>query len=283
MMSLELGILTPHSPRICHEEMVADFQREMVDGMKVVGKQITDMKPDAIVLVSCHWQSSFIHFVDATPVHRGVLTAFECPELISDVPYEHPGDPVLAHQFVVEGEKAGLKVYEVNDPTYVWDYGTVVPLRYLVPNGDIPIIDLSITWAANIEETYIWGQQIGKVIRESDKRIIFASSGALAHNLVRGPENMPTRSEQILDNQFVDYLKKGDYQSAYDMLPQYSKVAGVESGGRHLAMLLGVLGEEGFKGNYHGYGQSSGSGNVIMTFDMKNSHEEKNLDSIESV
>jgi 3,4-dihydroxyphenylacetate 2,3-dioxygenase len=250
---------------MCHEDQTPEFQKELVEGMQSVARVIESIKPDAIVLVSCHWLSSFHHFVDATPMHKGVLTAFECPELISDVHYQYPGDEQLASQLVEAGQKVGLPVVKVNDPTYVWDYGTVVPLRYLVPNGDIPIIDLSVCWAANLDETYFWGQQIGEVLRESDKRVVFVSSGALSHNLVRGPEKMPTISEQALDQKFLEYLNKNDLPSAWNMLPQYARAACVESGGRHLAMLLGVL-EGNYQSNYYGYGQSSGSANVVMTF-----------------
>ncbi len=242
-MALELGMLVPHTPRMCHEEHAPEFQKELIQGMHEVARVIESVQPDAIVLVSCHWLSSFHHFVDATPEHKGVLTAFECPELISDVPYHHLGDSQLAGQLVEAGQKAGIPVVKVDDSTYVWDYGTVVPLRYLVPKGNIPIVDLSVTWAASLEETYFWGQEIGKVLRESDKRVMFVSSGALAHNLLRGPHLMPTLAEQALDNQFLEYLKGNDLESARNMLPQYAKAAGVESGGRHLAMLLGVLAE----------------------------------------
>ncbi|MDQ1005287.1 hypothetical protein QFZ28_005865 [Neobacillus niacini] len=56
----------------------------------------------------------------------------------------------------------------------------------------------SVTLAANLEETYEWGQAIAKVLREMDKKVIFVSSGALAHNLVGGRHNMPTLSEHAL-------------------------------------------------------------------------------------
>lgn len=264
-MALEMGVLTPHVPRICHEDKVPNFQKDMVKGMKKVSGKIYDVKAEAIVLVSCHWPSTFHHFVDGTPRHKGVLTAIECPEMISDVSYDYPGDEELAKQLVEAGQEAGLSIINVNDPTYIWDYGTVVPLRYLVPNEDIPVVNLSVTLAANLEETYQWGQQISKALNQSDKRIVFVSSGALSHNLVRGPEKMPTRSEQALDNQFIHYLETSNFTSAYDMLPQYAKAAGVESGGRHLSMLLGVLQGE-YATEYFGYAQSSGSGNVVMTF-----------------
>jgi len=270
-MTLELGILTPHTPRMCHEDQAPEFLNEIVEGMHQVAKVIEEAKPDVLVMISCHWLSSFKHFVDVTPEHRGILTAFECPELISDVPYYYPGDTELASQLVAAGIETGLPVIAVDDPTYVWDYGTIVPLRYLVPKEDIPVIDLSVTWAASLEETYAWGQQIGKVLRESDKHVMFISSGALSHNLVRGPEAMPSLSEQALDRQFLEYLQNNDLSSARNMLSQYARNAGVESGGRHLAALLGVL-EESKKSNYYGYGQSSGSGNVLMTFEPQHSN-----------
>lgn len=264
-MSLEMGMIVTHVPRICHEDQVADFQKHLTAALHKVSDMMFEVKPEVLVQVSCHFPSTFHHYVDATAVHKGLLTAIECPDMVADVPYNYPGDKELANRIVEAAQKAGLPVIAFDDPSYVWDYGTLVPLRYLVPKENVPIIDLSVTLAASLEETYQFGQIIGKVLRESNKRAVFVSSGALSHNLVRGPDKMPTVSEQALDNQFINYLLNGEYALAKEMLPQYSKIAGVESGGRHLAMLLGVLQDE-FKAQFHGYGQSSGSGNAVMTF-----------------
>ena len=95
---------------------------------------------------------------------------------------------------------------------FVWDYGTLVPLRYLVPNEDIPVINLSVTLAASIEETYKWGQTIAKVLRETEKKVVFVASGALSHNLVRGRHNNPTTAEHALDKQFVELVMNKDFQ-----------------------------------------------------------------------
>ncbi|TBL79369.1 extradiol ring-cleavage dioxygenase [Paenibacillus thalictri] len=265
-MSLEMTLLAAHVPSICHEEKAPDFQSELVKGLKLMRDRIQEMQTEVVVLMSCHFPATFHHYVDATPQHHGVLTAVECPDLIADVPYNYPGDQPLAKQLVEAGKQAGIPVLEFNDPTYMWDYGTVVPLRYLVPKEDIPIISLSVCWASSLEESYQWGVQIGKVLRESNKRTVFVSSGALSHNLVRGRENMPTLSERALDNQFLDYIMKGDYEPAREMLNQYARIAGVESGGRHLAALLGVLGVSPQQAEFWGYGQSSGSANAIISF-----------------
>jgi 3,4-dihydroxyphenylacetate 2,3-dioxygenase len=265
-MTIELSMLVPHVPSICHEDQVPDFQQKMVDSMKKVAKDIEKIRPDAIVLVSCHWPSTFFHYVDGTPVHKGILTAIEAPDLIKDVPYSYPGDEYLANELVSAGKAVGLPVQCVNDPYYVWDYGSVVPLRYLVPNEDIPVVNLSVTLAASIEETYDWGNAIAKVLRESDKKIVFVSSGALSHNLVRGRHNTPTLAEHALDKQFIEFVMKNDFSSALGMLPEYARMAKVESGGRHLAMLFSML-EPDCRPIYLADGQSSGSWNALIVFE----------------
>lgn len=267
-MAIELGVITPHVPRIVHEDQVPEFQKGMVAGMKQVQGIIESMKPDVIVEISCHWPSTFDHFVDVTPRHKGILTSLEAPDMVADVPYDYPGDEELGMKLVEAAQKAGLRVLAVNNPTYVWDYGTLVPLRYLVPKEDIPIIALSVTWAANLEESYQWGQVIAKVLEESGKKAVFVASGAMSHNLGRSPDQMPSRSEMAMNEEFTKYLNKCDFASAWDMLPQYSKAAGVESGGRHLAVFLGAH-EGEYTSQYFGEGQSSGSWNVVMTFEKK--------------
>jgi 3,4-dihydroxyphenylacetate 2,3-dioxygenase len=265
-MSIELSMIVPHVPSICHEENAPDFQKGIVDGLKQVSKQIVDINPDVIVLISCHWPTTFDHYVDCNPVHKGTLTAQEAANLISDVPYNYPGDEELAKQFVQAGKAAGIPVEGVNDPTFEWDYGTLVPLRYLVPNEDIPVINLSVTLCANLEETYKWGQVIVNVLKESNKKAVFVASGALAHNLVRGRHHLPTLSEHALNKEFVDLVMKKDYETAHKMLPQFSSMAKVEAGGRHLAMLFAFLNEDDTP-VYYADAQSSGSWNPLITFE----------------
>ena len=50
-MSIELSMLAPHVPSLCHEDQVPDFQQSIVAGFKEVAKEISQIKPDVIVLV----------------------------------------------------------------------------------------------------------------------------------------------------------------------------------------------------------------------------------------
>ena len=116
----------------------------------------------------------------------------------------------------------------VNDPFFVWDYGTVVPLRYLTPSAKIPVVNLSVTLALVLKKRINLGNDC-QSLKESDKRYVFIASGALSHNLVRGRHNLPTVSEHALDKEFVKLIQNKDYQGAYKMLPEYARMAKVES------------------------------------------------------
>lgn len=268
-MSLELALLSSHAPSLLYEDKVPDFQLSIVDAFHQQRAKIKALKPDVLVLISSHFLTNWNHYVDATPFHKGFLTAREHPDMIANIPFDYPGDEELANELAEAGKQAGIPVVSFNEPTYIWDYGTLVPLRYYIPDGDIPVIDLSCNMSASLEETYRWGQQIGKVLRASKKRTVFASSGALSHHLTRGRSNMPTISEKALDDRFIQLLVEGNYVNAWEMLPQFSVAADVESGGRHVAALLGVLGQDEFHASYLGYAQSSGSGNPHFFFELK--------------
>jgi 3,4-dihydroxyphenylacetate 2,3-dioxygenase len=134
-----------------------------------------------------------------------------------------------------------------------------------VPNENIPVINISVTLCAGLEEFYQLGKEIAKVLQKSDKKAVFVASGALSHNLVRGRHNMPTLSEHALNKEFVDLLLNKNYKSAYQMMPQFSKMAKVEGGGLHLSMLLGIVDDDSTP-VYYTDGQSSGSWNPIITF-----------------
>ncbi len=263
-MGIELGIITTHIPHICFEDKVKEYHKPLVAAMHEAADVLASVNPDVVILSSCHWISTFHHYVNVSPRHKGILTALECPDLLRDVPYDFFGDEELAKQLVEAGQKAGLSVRPVDEPTYSWDYGAVVPLRYLLEKKNVPVIDLSLAWASNLEETRQWGNIISEVVEKSNRKAVFVASTALAHNLVRGTEKWPTVMEQALDREFCKFITEGDFATVLEMLPSYARAAGVEGGGRSLAMLLGIL-QGKYKGVLHGYGPSSGSGNGVVT------------------
>lgn len=266
--------LSCHTPRLCNHEAAfggklahPDFQ-PLREGLIAQGRDVAQAGLDVVVLNSCHLISTFPTVADGTPRHRGILTAQEAPELIRGVEYDFPGDYELASAIVERARAAGHLTTLANDPHYPLDYGTVMPMVcYLDRAQRIPVVPISVCLMSDLEECFRWGEQIAAAVRELDRRAAFVASGAVSHKLVRAPERWPAPEDQELDHRFARLLADGEYAKLRAWLPEFAEAAEAEMGGRHLAMMLGVIMGSGgrFSATIHAYGPSSGSGNYVIT------------------
>jgi 3,4-dihydroxyphenylacetate 2,3-dioxygenase len=197
-----------------------------------------------------------------------VLTAQEAPDLIRGVAYDYPGDYELAAALIGRGRAQGHQCVLANDVHYPLDYGTVMPMVcYLDRAQRLPLVPVSVCLANDLAECFAWGRYLAQVARETPKRVGFVASGSLSHKLVRGPERWPAPDDQERDHRFARLLEAGDYEGLWQWLPEFARTVEAEMGGRHLAMMLGVLIESGarFEARVQGYGPSSGSGNYAIS------------------
>lgn len=266
MGEIVLGMSVAHTPRIAYPEKAGPVFQELIGAMRRAGETLRATKPDAVVLASSHWVTSFNLYTDSSPRHRGTLTAMECPDLLRAIPYDFAGDSELASAIAERGRKDGLPVIACAEPTYVLDYGTVIALRYLIADSGIPVVPVSSCLASSVDESAAFGQAIRAAALASKKRVVVISSAAFAHNLVRGPEKWPTPEEQAIDKHMISLLLPGgQLATAKALLPGFASRAKYEMGGRPLATLLGAMTDD-YRGELYGYGPSSGSGNPVIVF-----------------
>jgi 3,4-dihydroxyphenylacetate 2,3-dioxygenase len=263
---IAVGICAAHSPRIAFEERAGAVWHDLITAMHRAADALREHKPDVAVIVSAHWVTSFNIYVEASPRHKGVLTAMECPDLLRAIPYDFPGDPQLANAIVAEGKSAGLPVIGIDEPTYVEDYGTIICLKYLTPNWDLPIVSLPVCLMSTLDECNQLGAAVRAAVEKTGRRAAIISSSAFAHNLVRGPETWPKPEERAVDDHLIELMTQGRLDTARALLPTFAHQAQYEMGGRCIATLLGAL-ADGWKGTLYGYGPSSGSGNPVIIFD----------------
>jgi 3,4-dihydroxyphenylacetate 2,3-dioxygenase len=265
--TISMGLAVAHSPRIAFPDKIGATWADLVAAMRQAGDALRANKPDAVVLVSTHWVTSFNIYADAAPHHKGVLTAQECPDLLRAIPYDFPGDAALADAIVAEGKALKLPAISFHEPTHMLDYGTVIPMSYLVPEANMPCVPIPVCLMSDVGECLKLGGAIRTAIEKSGKRVAVISSSAFAHNLVRGPETWPTEEEQGLDRHFIGLLS--DHRTAATaraIFTSFANRAKYEMGGRAIATLMGALGD-GFDGRLLGYGPSSGSGNPVIVFE----------------
>ena len=161
MSRADLFFISHGAPSIALEE--DDFTRAVHD----FGQTLDGVA--AMVVVSAHWQSRGLRVnAVARPEPIYDFGGFS-PELYT-LRYDAPGDPALAR------EVAALTGAELEE-SRGWDHGLWVPFRHLRPQGDIPIVELSLPMSGDL-------MSIGRALAPLRERgVVIAGSGGIVHNL----------------------------------------------------------------------------------------------------
>ncbi len=185
------------------------------DSWAALGKRLH--KPDAILLISAHWLTRGI-WLTAMQQPKTIHDFGGFPEALFQIQYPAPGSPVLAQRV-----KSLLKQAVVLEE-HEWgiDHGAWSVLRYLYPNADVPVVQLSLDGSLSAEEHYTLAKQLAPL---RDENILILGSGNIVHNLRLidwDPDAVPLSwanefnrffTSQILANQHSPLL---DWQGAGD-------------------------------------------------------------------
>lgn len=252
------------------EDEAPGFIRGLIDGLRDLGQAARKLTPDAIVLHSAHWVSTFWWYVPIHPIHAGICVADEAPDLIPGSEYRWPGEPELASAISDALNTSGLVCRTFDTPHWNWDYGCYVPLQYMDPEATVPVVLLPTVLCSDPQENRRVGRLIHEAGKKSGKKIVFISSCALSHEVARGPERWPTEQRQRLDQRFIELTTEGRVTELAAWLPEFIREGVAEMGGRTISSMVGaaeaLADEHGdLVGQQFGpYAQSSGSGNAHL-------------------
>jgi 3,4-dihydroxyphenylacetate 2,3-dioxygenase len=267
-------VVVPHAPRLGFRDQAPPFGLPLIDGCIALGEDVRrdTPKPDLIVVNSTHFVSTFNWQALVQPEHKGHCVAEEAPDLIGGVPYHYKGDPVFARAMKDEINALGYPCVENASPHYSWDYGTWVPVHYMDPKAEIPVVSIPTVLSSDLDECFKVGGAIHRAAQKTGKRVLFAASSSFTHKLVRGPHIWPTPERIEADRKFIDLLLDGRIDEAWKSFPHYTQFVVGEMGGRVIALFLGAthaMGAKKIEGKTFGtYGQSSGSGNHNVSLKM---------------
>jgi len=259
--------IVPHAPRLATWDGAPDFGRPLIEGLRALGEAVRALRPDAIVIQSAHWVCTFDWYVTCHALHEGICIADEAPDLIPGQRYRRSGDPALGAAIVRTLTAAGLRSRENRSEHYTWDYGGVVPLGHMDPEGTLPAVELPVVICADLAESRRAGGLLDAAAKAAGKSVVLLGATALSHALVRTPADWPTPARKAADAAFLDRLETGDAAGLADELPTWAKANEAEMGGRVLATVLGALESLGTRlsGRRFGpYAQSSGTGNAAI-------------------
>ena len=199
-------------------------------------------RPRAVVVVSAHWQTPGLR-VQAAEWPATVHDFGGFPEALYRLRYPAPGAPALAAEvqdlLVAGGLPAQL------DQARGFDHGAWVPLMHLLPEAEVPVLQVSLPQMAAGPAL---AHRLGEVLRPLREQGVWVlGSGSLTHNLheLQSPQSPPAAYAQA----FVEGVERALAQGDVDSLIHYRQR--IEGGARahpseeHYLPLLVAVGAAG--------------------------------------
>lgn len=160
-------------------------------------------RPEAIVIVSAHWEAPWP--IRATAAARPPLLydfgGF--PRALYELQYPAPGSPSLAAEAVRLLSENGLAA--VSDPRRGWDHGVWIPLRLLYPAADVPVVEVSLPIPRDPETVLRMGAALAPL---RQRNVLLVGSGGIVHNLGLARLDRPEGPVDDWARQFDDWVRQ---------------------------------------------------------------------------
>jgi len=132
-------------------------------------------RPDAVLCISAHWETNGAQ-VGAMAKPDTIHDFGGFPEELFDVEYRAPGSPELAKEIIRTVSKFNI----TTDKNRGLDHGCWSVLRCMYPKADIPVLQLSLNYAADTSFHYELAKELFFLRK---KNILIIGSGNMVHNL----------------------------------------------------------------------------------------------------
>ena len=143
--------------------------------LRTLGNQLPELK--AVLVVSPHWQTRDVK-VMSTALPETVNDFGGFPSSLYALTYPVAGQPELAQEAARLLNAAGFAA--ACDDRRGLDHGAWVPLMHLLPEGKVPVFQVSMPSNLSTQQALKLGQALAPL---RDQGVLIVASGSMTHNL----------------------------------------------------------------------------------------------------
>ncbi|UKT65996.1 4,5-DOPA dioxygenase extradiol [Pedobacter mucosus] len=140
-----------------------------------IGKEME--KPEAILVISAHWETVGT-YISSNQNPRTIYDFGRFNDDLYNVSYNAPGSPELANDIM-----ENIKLTTVQeDENMGFDHGAWTILKFLWPQADVPVLQMSLDYGQNAAYHFELAKQLAYL---RQKGVLVVCSGNIVHNLAR--------------------------------------------------------------------------------------------------
>ena len=216
-------------------------QTRSSDGWAALARKLP--KPRAILMASAHWETA-VPMLSGNVKPETIHDFGGFPEALHQVHYPAPGAPELATEAVTLLRNAGITA-GVNGFRGL-DHGAWVPLRWMYPDADVPVVQISLQPELGTARHVALGRALAPL---ASNGVLIIGSGHATHNLGDWMAN-PRRSVALRYAQtFAEWLHQrllaGDTDALIGYRDEAPEAARAHPSEEHFLPLLVAWGAAG--------------------------------------
>jgi 4,5-DOPA dioxygenase extradiol len=176
-------------------------------------------KPRAVLMVSAHWETALPMLTGA----RQLQTIHDFggfPAPLYKLRYDAPGAPELAEEAALLLRDAGI-ASSINGVRGI-DHGAWVPLRWMYPSVDVPVVQLSVQPGLGTQHHLQMGQALQAL---AERGVLLIGSGHVTHNLRDWMTNRDAQQPLPYVTAFAQWLERSLDRHDEEALLAYREVA----------------------------------------------------------
>ncbi|WP_119719299.1 dioxygenase family protein [Cognatilysobacter tabacisoli] len=203
--------------------------------LRQVGAGLPDLT--AIVVVSPHWQTRGVRVTGATTLET-IHDFSGFPPPLYALQYPARGAPELATDIVALLAASGFDA--ASDSARGLDHGAWVPLRYLKPAADVPVLQVSLPHDLDAAGALRLGRALASL---RERGVLVVGSGSLTHNLYEFRQHVadPEYAQAFAD-WIADAVQRGDVDALVGYRDRAPHAARAHPTEEHYLPLLVALG-----------------------------------------
>jgi len=145
------------------------------DAWAALGRRIG--RPAAVLIASAHWETA-LPMLTGNPAPQTIHDFGGFPKELYAIEYRAPGAPEVAARAVALLKQSGITAGI--DGCRGLDHGAWVPLRWMYPSADVPVVQIAVQPARGTAHHVALGRALAPL---RDDGVLIVGSGHATHNL----------------------------------------------------------------------------------------------------